>query len=528
VPPGPAQTPGPPASRDGDSAARTAARLQAILEAAVDGILTIDATGRIVAANRAAESIFGYRSDEMLGRNVALLMPPPYRDEHGGYLSRYLATGERKIIGIGREVLGRRKDGSTFPMYLAVGEANAGAERLFTGIVRDLSERKRLEQQLQQAQKMEAMGQLASGIAHDFNNLLAVIQGSSEMLLASATASDRDRRAAERIHLAAQRGTRLAGQLLAFSWRDPVSRARIDVDQHVEGMRDLLARLIGEDIELKLILSGSASTVLLDPGHLDQILMNLVVNAGAAMPGGGQLKIETQSVTLNGDRAAKGLSLDPGPYVVLIVEDTGTGIPAEHLPRLFDPFFTTKGPGRGTGLGLATVHAIATRNRGAVAVETRLGVGTRFEVFLPRADEAVAGATPVVAPAQARPRSSPARVLLVEDDDLLRDLAVEVLEEEGHSVTTAASADEALLAARSAGPFDLLLTDVVMPGMTAGELADRLGTLNPGLRVVFMSGHTDARLADRGYTSEGANFIRKPFDASTLAAKVAEILAAPL
>jgi PAS domain S-box-containing protein len=358
--------------------------LKAILESAVDAILTIDESGRIAAANAAAERTFGYALHEMLGKNVSLLMPPPYREEHDGYLANYIGTGEKRIIGIGREVVGRRKDGASFPMDLSVGEAFAGGERLFTGIVRDLSERKELEEQLHRARKLEALGQLAGGIAHDFNNLLAVIQGSGEILLQNLPEGDRVRRAAERISQAAERGARLTGQLLAFSRRDLATRRLIEINQQIEDMQDLLSRLVDADIEIKVRLAASPSTVFIDPSHFDQILMNLVVNAGAAMPRGGRLKIETQSVVLNGDRRPKKLNVDAGRYVALIVEDTGMGIPAEHLPHLFDSFFTTKETGRGTGLGLATVHAIVSRSGGAISVQSEVGVGTRFEVCLPQ------------------------------------------------------------------------------------------------------------------------------------------------
>jgi PAS domain S-box-containing protein len=493
-----------------------------VLEAAVDGVLTIDEVGGIVAVNPAAERLFGYAAEEILGHNVTLLMPPPFRDEHHRYLTNYLTTGERRIIGIGREVVGQRKDGSTFPMYLAVGEALAGGQRLFTGIVRDLTERKRLEEQLIHAQRVEALGELAGGIAHDFNNLLAVIQGSSEMALERPRGDDRHRRALERIRQAAERGARLTGQLLAFSRRDVAAPSVIDLNQGIEGMRELLGRLISEEIALKFRLTASPSTVEIDPSHLDQILMNLVVNAGAAMSSGGRLKIETQAVWLNGDGKAKTLGLPPNRYIVLVVEDTGTGIHPEHLPRVFEPFFTTKAAGRGTGLGLATVQAIVSRRGGAVSVQSRQGEGTRFEIYLPH----VAG-SPARSVQEAADSPVPigGSILLVEDDELVREMVSEVLEADGHSVRAEASPDDALLAARSTGAIDLLLTDVVMPGMTGVELANRLRRTHPRLRVLFMSGYTDAHLEARGQPESGFDLIRKPFSTPALTARVAEILA---
>jgi PAS domain S-box-containing protein len=500
---------------------RAEATLEALLDAVVDGIILIDARGRIAGLNRAAERIFGYPVAELLGRNVSVLMPSPYREQHDGYLASYLATGERKIIGIGREVVGLRRDGSTFPLDLAVGEAWVGSDRLFTGVVRDLTDRKRLEEQLLQAQKMEAVGQLAGGVAHDFNNLLAVIQGSSERLLETLPAGDRNRRAAERISQAAERGARLTGQLLAFSRRDVSAPGPVDVNQELGGMRDLLGRLIGEDIEIKLDLGAASSTVVIDRTHLDQVLMNLAVNAGDAMPAGGRLRIATRTVTFDGGDAAATPGVRPGRYVALIVEDTGTGIDPVHLPRLFDPFFTTKEPGRGTGLGLSTVHAIVSRSGGAISVHSRVGEGSRFEIYLPAATKAGDAGEPS-APTR-RTRGSGV-ILLVEDDDLLRELLSEALEDEGYTVRVAASPDEALLLARSAGAVDLLLTDVVMPGMTGDELAERLRRMHRGLPVLFMSGYADSRVAARSDLS-GSTLIRKPFSTSALAEVVAQALA---
>jgi PAS domain S-box-containing protein len=505
-----------------ETAEQTAARLEAVLEAAVDGVLSIDETGRVIAANPAAERIFGYSAEEILEHNVTLLMPSPFREEHHQYLANYFSTGERKIIGIGREVVGLRRDGSTFPMYLAVGEAFAGDQRLFTGFVRDLTERKRLEEQLIHSQRVEAVGELAGGIAHDFNNLLAVIQGSSEMALVRAAGDDRLRRSLERILQAAERGARLTGQLLAFSRRDVATPRVIDLNEEVEGMRELLGRLTSEEIAFKLRLTAAPSTVEIDPSHFDQILMNLVVNAGAAMPGGGQLKIETQTVWVNGDGKAGSLGLAPGRYVALVVEDTGTGIHPDHLPRLFEPFFTTKEAGRGTGLGLATVHAIVSRRGGAISVRSQLGEGTRFEIYLPHVARLPASRRPNVA--AATPPASRS-ILLVEDDELVREMVSEVLEEDGHSVRVEASPADALLTSRSVDSIDLLLTDVVMPGMTGVELAERLHRTHPRLRVLFMSGYTDAHLEARGQPESGFDLIRKPFSPPALRARIAEILA---
>ena len=500
----------------------SSARQQAIVAAAVDAIAIIDERGELDSVNPALEGLFGYACDEVIGKNVTCLMPEPHRSEHEGYLRAYLTTGERKIIGIGREVLGQRKDGSTFPMYLSVAEVRIDGRRLFAGNMHDLSARKHLEAQLLQAQKMEAIGALAGGVAHDFNNLITAILGSATLAEGHAAANPALTRALERIRLAATRGEALTKQLLAFSRRQVTKPELLGLNAAVREARELFERMIGEDVRVQLELADDAGAVRIDPNQLDQVILNLVVNARDAMPKGGTLRLATRAHFVDEELAAR-LAIPDGLYSTLTIADNGGGIPPEILARVFEPFFTTKPPGRGTGLGLSTVLAIVRAHGGAIACESKPGEGTEFEIFLPRLAEEAQPASVVRAQTRA-PHAPPRVILVVEDDELMRDLMCEVLELEGHRVLAADRAERAIELARST-PIDLLITDVVMPEMTGFELVKELRGIGLDPRVIFMSGYTDQVLADRGELGSDDVFLRKPFEIDDLNARVAEVLA---
>ena len=391
------------------------------------------------------------------------------------------------------------------------------------GISLDVTERRTLEAQYQQAQKMEALGRLAGGVAHDFNNLLTVILGSCELLLADAGPDDRRRAGILRLHKAGESAAGLTRQLLAFSRKQIIEPTLLDLNAVVTDMRAMLERLIREDVTVVLNLGPELAPVKADRGQVEQVVMNLAVNARDAMPGSGTLTIETANVELDEDYAKTDLSVKPGPYVVLTVTDTGTGMTPEVQARLFEPFFTTKAVGTGTGLGLATVHGIVTQSGGSVSVSSEVGRGTSFKVYLPRADaEAVVVEGP---PPIARLHTGAQTVLVVEDEEGLREVARELLQAQGYTVLIAKNADEALRQFERNASIDVLLTDVVMPGASGPELTRRLVEQRPGLKVIYMSGYTEEALAQHGVLKPGIELLHKPFTSETLGRKICEVLA---
>ncbi|HTQ80804.1 MAG TPA: PAS domain S-box protein [Thermoanaerobaculia bacterium] len=512
-------------------------RLQAVLNAALDGIVLINTVGLIQWVNPAVETMFGYPADELRGKNVKVLMPQPWRDEHDGYIARYRETGEARIIGIGRQVEGRRRDGSTFPLDLAVSEVRHGGEVFFLGTLRDITERVQLEAEIRQAQKMEAIGRLAGGVAHDFNTLLGTIRGYSEILLSALPPEEPLHRHAEQIHRAALRGAQLTRQLLLFSRRQEPQAQAVDPARLLADVEVMLDRLIGEDIRLSRRVERKLRRVWGDPGELHQILLNLIVNACDAMPHGGALSLSLANVDAESEIAVESGRLPPGRYVLLEVADTGTGMSEEVKRRIFEPFFTTKEPGKGTGLGLSTVHAIVRRSKGGIAVDSRLGQGTAFRIYLPSAGEAEAALAPplpeagpaVGETAAGRPAPSRATILLVEDDAMFRGLLKQVLEGQGYQTLTAESPAAALeLAAAHGRPIELLLSDMIMPGGTGTGLAMDLRRLDPAVKVVLMSGYTDDALASREVDPTVADaFLEKPFATQELLRRVRQLLAAP-
>ncbi len=390
----------------------------------------------------------------------------------------------------------------------------------------DITERKQLEEQFHQAQKMEAVGRLAGGVAHDFNNLLTAILGSADLVLESLKPAAAEREEVEEIRKAALRAADLTRQLLAFSRQQVVAPTVLNPNTVVADMDKLLRRLLGEDVALRTVLAPDLATVKADPSQLEQVLLNLAVNARDAMPNGGKLTIETQNVELDQEYVRGHLAAQPGSYVMLAVSDTGVGMDAATQARIFEPFFTTKERGKGTGLGLATVYGIVKQSGGWIWVYSEPGQGTTFKVYLPRVTEPAAPA----APSPARPVSvrGSETILVVEDEEVIRNLVQKVLKANGYTVLVAGTGSDAeRVAGAHAGPIHLLMTDVVLPGLNGREVARRLVAQRAGIRVLFLSGYTDDAIVHHGVLDPGVAFLQKPFSPAVLGRKVREVLDSP-
>ena len=501
------------------------AHLRSILETVPEAMVIIDERGTISSFSAAAERLFGYGATEVCGRNVSMLMPPPDRDNHDEYLSRYLATGRRHIIGYGRIVTGLKKDGAQFPMELAIGETVANGQRIFTGFIRDLTSRHKLEEELRQAQKMEAIGQLTGGIAHDFNNLLTVISGNLEMVerkVEAGPARELIRAAQE----AADDGARLTGQLLAFGRRQPLNAQLADVGQLVAHFSDLLRRALGETIELRTVVTGSSNHAMVDASQLQNALLNLALNARDAMSRGGRLTVEIAHAEIAPAEVGARPEMRPGDYVLISVSDTGVGMTPAVRERAFEPFFTTKGVGAGTGLGLSMVYGFVTQSGGQIRLDSEPGHGTTVRIYLPGSQPPPAAVADGSNAARA-PAGLPGgteTILVVEDEPRVRRVAIARLRDLGYAVIEAATPDEALKAAETDGPIDLLFSDVVMPGGMDGDtLATRIREIRPGIKVLLTSGYAEPSIAERGQAESGT-WLRKPYTTAALAMRLRSLL----
>ena len=639
-------------SRAAGSAAEDERRFRAILDTALDAVISMDAAGCITGWGGQAAAIFGWREDEVLGRPLAdTIIPPALRSAHAKGLARYLASGDARVLGRRIELTGIRRDGTEFPVELAIAVIGSGRTRTFSGFVRDLSEshrairelrerqayldglfegapeaiaitdergqvvrvngeftrlfgyrleeirgcdlddlvvpeerrgegrgfaervlggdlvseetvrrhrdgreipvsvlgfpvrvgegrhgtyaiyrdiaaRLRLEDDLLQARKMESIGRLAGGVAHDFNNILTAILGYLGAARADLAAGLRPDADLEQVERAARRAAELTRQLLGFARRQIARPRVVDLDALIRSMENLLGRLLGADVQLTVTLEPGLGAVRIDPGQFEQVLVNLAVNARDAMPLGGRLAVEAHNVDLEPGAVPAGQGLAPGDYVELLIRDSGDGMDPETVRRAFEPFYTTKETGVGTGLGLATCYGILKQSGGHISVASAPGRGSTFRILLPRVGESPEP-EPVHAAAYAASGGSET-VLVVEDEPQVRRLIQRLLGENGYTVLAAGDGEEALEVARThAGAIQLLLTDVVLPRMSGREVARRLDTHRPGLPVLYMSGHTEDAIVERGVLEPGLDFLPKPYTAPEVLRRVREALDRP-
>jgi two-component system cell cycle sensor histidine kinase/response regulator CckA len=507
--------------RSAEALRRSEAGFRSVVEDAPYGIYRASLSGELVLVNSALEKMLGYSSqEELLHTNLATGI---YRDAHEHEKLNQVLLQQESFKDV--EVDWKRKDGAPITVRCSGCpiKDETGAVTYVEVFAEDVTERRTLERQLRMAQKMEAVGRLSGGIAHDFNNLLGVIIGYSQVLKRSLPPESAPFEHAQEIEKASQRAVSLTRQLLAFSRQQVLEPVDLSLNTLLSDMEKMLPRLIGEDIALKLDLDSSLSQVKADPGQIEQVVLNLAVNARDAMPDGGKLLIQTANVTLDSAYTHHHPGARAGSYVMLRVTDTGTGIDPEIQSQIFEPFFTTKERDKGTGLGLATVYGVVKQSGGYIAVDSEKGKGASFSVYLPRLEQpAVHSSLAVAAPMDTRGSET---ILLVEDAEPLRKLAAMFLKESGYRILSAPDGQQALHIARQhPGPIHLLLTDVVMPGMNGRVLGERLATTQPGMKVLYMSGYTDSFIAGHGVLEPGTHLLHKPFTQETLTRKVRELL----
>jgi PAS domain S-box-containing protein len=500
-------------------------RFRSLVETTSDWIWEVDATGHYTYASPRIRELLGYEPDAVVGRKAFQLAEAEGAQRGTSLLKRILQARDP----VGRfERTDRHKDGRSVVLETSVVPILDGNGKVAgcRGIDRDVTERKLLEAQLRQAQKMEAVGRLAGGVAHDFNNLLTVILGYTQLMLSQEETDEEAKELLRTVLTAGEKAGKLTRQLLMFSRTKPASAELLDLNELVRGLSSMLARIIGEDVRLHSRLGDQLPCVRADPGMLEQVLMNLVVNARDAMPQGGDLYLETSTAELDTSHSRKNLEASKGMFVVLLVSDTGCGIPPEIMNRIFEPFFTTKEAGKGTGLGLATVYGIVKQHSGWVEVESAVGKGTRFRVFLPGVPKSATEKAAL--PVEQKIKGGTETILVVEDEATLQTLARLVLEKHGYRVLTAASGKEALrIWGKHSGGIDLLLTDVVMPdNMTGRDLAEQLRREKPGISIICTSGYgRDATGMDTEFMKRARiRFLQKPYRPQVLARLIRESL----
>lgn len=490
------------------------ARLASIIDSSEDAILSKDLNGIITSWNKGAERIYGYTPEEVVGKHISRLTPGDRPDEISEILQK-IARGESTEH---YESVRVTKDGRQLSVSISVSPLRNAAGDIVgaSAIARDITVQKRTESQLRQAQKMEAIGRLAGGVAHDFNNFLGIINACTEFLRDRIDPAAEPSVYVENIRKATERGKSLTKQMMAFSRTSTVQPRILDLNERLREIGKLLRPMLGEDVEILIVPKTPSAIVEADPGQLDQIVVNLAVNARDAMPGGGKFILETSAVKLDEGFADQHQAMAPGKYVMLAVSDTGSGMDNATLLRIFEPFFTTKEPGKGTGLGLATVYGIIKQSAGHILVYTEPGQGTTFKIYLPSAEHKI-GLGSKTEIETVSPKRQGTTILLVEDDEIMRGLTRQLLKEHGYTVVEADDGKSALDWLEShPDPIDLLLTDVVMRRMSGPELVERISTSRPALKVVYMSGYTGELMANREVLKPGMTLLEKPFSRTAL------------
>jgi PAS domain S-box-containing protein len=497
-------------------------RFRLLVQAVTDyAIFMLDPDGRVVCWNTGAEQVFGYQEAEVVGRHYRRFFTPEdiAADEPDRELRTALAAG--RFEG---EAVRVRKGGDRFlanVLIAAIRQDGTGTFLGYSQITRDITDQKRIEEQLRHVQKIEAVGTLAAGVAHDFNNLLTIINGYGQLLSASLHEHDAARESVEEIVKAGGRAAALTRQLMAFGRKQVLEPQIVDLNTLLFGIETMVRKLVGEHVAVEFVKPAGLRRIEADPGQVEQVVVNLAANARDAMPRGGRLAIATSNVVLSGERISVGVK--PGPYVSLAVRDEGEGMDAATRDRIFEPFFTTKEQGKGTGLGLSSVYGIVSQSGGHIEVQSELGRGSTFTIYLPAVDGHVRAERGL--PFAPDAGGGTETLLLVEDELGIRGLGRYLLEKGGYTVLVAAEGAEAVeIADNYAGAIHLLVTDVMMPGISGFQVATRLSAVRPDMKVLYVSGHSEEAVARQGAFGPGTPFLQKPFAPAALAAKVREVL----